>query len=213
MRFSHVNTSANTGPCVLPVAHSHPLVQLATRPHARSWPLTGQCKGQHYQHEVHCSAVEEQQLAPSPPLEPDTQATGPRREFRIEVLKSINDVNSEDWNAVACSSGEINPFVLHGFLQALEDSKSAVSQVVSTYYSACSSSFVMVVDTTSLIISFSSVYSCIGAFQLIPALQVKEEGWVPHHILVREGESNELLGCCPLYLKVSNICQALLISS
>ncbi len=36
-------------------------------------------------------------------------------------------VDSAEWNTAAVASGELNPFVLHGFLKALEDSKSAVS--------------------------------------------------------------------------------------
>lgn len=31
--------------------------------------------------------------------------------------------------------------------------------------------------------------------------QAPEEGWGPQHVLVRDDESGELLGCCPLYLK------------
>ena len=30
---------------------------------------------------------------------------------------------------------------------------------------------------------------------------VKEEGWLPQHVLVRNAADGELLGCCPLYLK------------
>ncbi|BDA46053.1 hypothetical protein COCOBI_08-1450 [Coccomyxa sp. Obi] len=30
---------------------------------------------------------------------------------------------------------------------------------------------------------------------------VKEEGWLPHHILLRSSETNQLLACVPLYLK------------
>ena len=32
-------------------------------------------------------------------------------------------------------------------------------------------------------------------------MQVKEEGWLPQHVLVREEGSGELLGAVPLYLK------------
>ena len=31
--------------------------------------------------------------------------------------------------------------------------------------------------------------------------QVKEEGWLPQHVLVRDSDSQELLGAVPLYLK------------
>ena len=34
-------------------------------------------------------------------------------------------VDSAEWNAAAIGSGEVNPFVLHGFLQSLESSSSA----------------------------------------------------------------------------------------
>lgn len=30
---------------------------------------------------------------------------------------------------------------------------------------------------------------------------VKEEGWLAQHVLVRDDDTGELLGCCPLYLK------------
>lgn len=30
---------------------------------------------------------------------------------------------------------------------------------------------------------------------------VRDEGWLPQHMLVRHGHTGELLGCCPLYLK------------
>ena len=33
------------------------------------------------------------------------------------------------------------------------------------------------------------------------AAQIKEEGWLPQHVLVREEGSGELLGAVPLYLK------------
>ena len=36
-------------------------------------------------------------------------------------------VDSAEWNAAAIGSGEVNPFVLHGFLQSLESSSSAAS--------------------------------------------------------------------------------------
>ena len=31
--------------------------------------------------------------------------------------------------------------------------------------------------------------------------QVKEEGWLPQHILLRSAETKQLLACVPLYLK------------
>ena len=44
---------------------------------------------------------------------------------RAELQFSLQ-VDSEEWNATAIGSGEVNPFVLHGFLQSLETSSSAV---------------------------------------------------------------------------------------
>ena len=32
-------------------------------------------------------------------------------------------------------------------------------------------------------------------------MQVKEQGWLPQHVLVRVNATNELIACCPLYLK------------
>lgn len=44
------------------------------------------------------------------------------------VLRSrFWQVDSAEWNAAAIGSGEVNPFVLHGFLQSLESSSSAAS--------------------------------------------------------------------------------------
>ncbi|EFN55029.1 hypothetical protein CHLNCDRAFT_48894 [Chlorella variabilis] len=67
----------------------------------------------------------------------------------------MEHVSKEEWDACATAGGEVNPFLLHDFLHALEASGSAV----------------------------------------------KEEGWLPQHVLVRRGDSGELLGCCPMYLK------------
>lgn len=66
----------------------------------------------------------------------------------------MKHVGKEEWDACATSGVEVNPFVLHDFLHAVEASKSAV----------------------------------------------KEEGWLPQHVLVRNA-AGELLGCCPMYLK------------
>ena len=70
---------------------------------------------------------------------------------------SLLQVDSAQWNAAAIHSGELNPFVLHAFLKALEDSESAVANT----------------------------------------------GWVPHHLVVREGDGDDIVGCCPIYLKVT----------
>lgn len=32
--------------------------------------------------------------------------------------------------------------------------------------------------------------------------QVKETGWAPHHLVVREEGGESVLGCCPIYMKV-----------
>ena len=34
-------------------------------------------------------------------------------------------------------------------------------------------------------------------------LQVRETGWSPHHLVVREEGSEAVLGCCPIYMKVT----------
>lgn len=36
-------------------------------------------------------------------------------------------------------------------------------------------------------------------------MQVKESGWFPYHIIVRESGSDRLVGCCPNYLKASHL--------
>jgi predicted N-acyltransferase len=38
-------------------------------------------------------------------------------------------------------------------------------------------------------------------WQLLQPPQVPEEGWGPQHVIVRNDDTGELLGCCPLYLK------------
>ena len=37
---------------------------------------------------------------------------------------------------------------------------------------------------------------------------VKEEGWLPQHVLVRRTDTGELLGCCPMYLKAHSFGEA-----
>lgn len=35
----------------------------------------------------------------------------------------------------------------------------------------------------------------------VDGLQVKEEGWLPQHVLIRSADTEQLLACIPLYLK------------
>ena len=32
-------------------------------------------------------------------------------------------------------------------------------------------------------------------------VQVRREGWLPQHVIVRSSDTQEMLACCPLYLK------------
>jgi len=106
---------------------------------------------------------------------------------------------------------QINPFVLHGFLHALETSKSAVRplpRVLATKARFNHSSDT--IDRRSDELKWQSwagkmlpVHVTVKERQcMLHGLQVKETGWGPHHLLVREEGSEGLLGCCPLYLKV-----------
>ena len=38
--------------------------------------------------------------------------------------------------------------------------------------------------------------------------QVRETGWSPHHLIVREEGSETVLGCCPIYMKVEKHLQS-----
>ena len=52
----------------------------------------------------------------------------PHRPARtIKVLKYVQQVKQSAWDACATGSGEMNPFLLWSFLNALEESGSAVS--------------------------------------------------------------------------------------
>ena len=64
-------------------------------------------------------------------------------------------IGEEEWDACATSGREVNPFLLHAFLELAESSGCAV----------------------------------------------RDKGWLPQHVLVRNGVTGELLGCCPMYLK------------
>ena len=46
----------------------------------------------------------------------------------IATVASISDVKQEEWDDVACSHDEVNPFVLHTFLNCLERSGCATPQ-------------------------------------------------------------------------------------
>ena len=74
----------------------------------------------------------------------------------------------------------MNPFLLWSFLNALEESGSAVSlfQCLSLSQAACSPPVLTVF-----------------------ALQVKAQGWIPQHVLLYDDSTSELMGCVPLYLK------------
>lgn len=41
----------------------------------------------------------------------------------------------------------------------------------------------------------------IVCLHVLQHLQVPDEGWGPQHVIVRNDDTGELLGCCPLYLK------------
>ena len=77
-------------------------------------------------------------------------------ELTLSLASGMQHVGREEWDACATAGGELNPFLLHDFLLALEESGSAV----------------------------------------------KEQGWLPQHVLVRRSDTGELLGCAPMYLKV-----------
>jgi hypothetical protein len=52
--------------------------------------------------------------------------------FQVMTLNSINDIPEEEWNSCANDAagvGQDNPFILWAFLKALEESKSAASEV------------------------------------------------------------------------------------
>ena len=115
-----------------------------------------------------------------------------------EVVTSINSVEQEEWDACATGCGEVNPFLLWTFLHCLEESGSAVSPsqgpppvvilwlpilATATYY-------------------FTRDKACTFVNNAKCTLQVKEEGWLAQHILIRSAATRQLLACMPLYLKV-----------
>ena len=60
------------------------------------------------------------------------QGSEPGTTYQVKVLRSINEVTEDDWNACAfdaAGAGKENPFVSWAFFKALEDSKSAVREV------------------------------------------------------------------------------------
>lgn len=84
----------------------------------------------------------------TPPLPPPA--------LQVEVVDSIEKVDPKEWDdLVSACDKELNPFLLHGFLYALEASGSAC----------------------------------------------KQTGWLPQHLLIRDGATGALVGACPLYLK------------
>lgn len=50
----------------------------------------------------------------------------PLQELTLEVMDSIAKVDRREWDEIATAGGEVNPFLLWGFLHALEASRSAV---------------------------------------------------------------------------------------
>ena len=73
----------------------------------------------------------------------------------MSLSTGMEYIGEEEWDACATSGREVNPFLLHAFLELAESSGCAV----------------------------------------------RDKGWLPQHVLVRNGVSGELLGCCPMYLK------------
>ena len=47
------------------------------------------------------------------------------------------------------------------------------------------------------------IYRCVYYLltSTVAPAQVKEQGWLPQHVLVRNEVTGQLLGACPLYLK------------
>ncbi|KAL4438253.1 hypothetical protein ABPG77_010614 [Micractinium sp. CCAP 211/92] len=91
-----------------------------------------------------------------PPLPPPLPLKRPEPlELTVSLASGMEHVGQAEWDLCATAGSELNPFVLHSFLHALESSGSAV----------------------------------------------RDEGWLPQHVLVRGGSTGELLGCCPMYLK------------
>jgi len=60
---------------------------------------------------------------------PDSDPLGPTMQLSVSVLTAISQVNEEEWDAVAFSGGEVNPFVSWRFLHILEASGSAVCRL------------------------------------------------------------------------------------
>lgn len=48
--------------------------------------------------------------------------------LRLQIISSITQVQQADWDACATGDGEVNPFLLWAFLNALEESGSAVKE-------------------------------------------------------------------------------------
>ncbi len=74
----------------------------------------------------------------------------------------------------------MNPFLLWSFLNALEESGSAVSGHLCRFQAN------------------APIQHCIA--NKCP-LQVKRQGWIPQHVLLYDDTTSELMGCVPLYLK------------
>jgi predicted N-acyltransferase len=66
-----------------------------------------------------------------------TGADSATMQLSVSVVTAIEQVAQEEWDAVACSGGEVNPFVTWKFLWILEASGSAVRVCVCSFVRAC----------------------------------------------------------------------------
>lgn len=126
----------------------------------------------------------------------------PDLQLVAEVVSSINSVGQQEWDACAIGGGEVNPFLLWTFLHCLEESGSAVRCLAPP--SVCMHVGPPIRDLElgsacppQNICTESDLGSAHAMFQ------VKSEGWLPQHILIRSAATQELLACMPLYMKVS----------
>lgn len=72
--------------------------------------------------------------APAPNNQPGSDES--KMQLTASVISSIDQVSQEEWDAVACGGGEVNPFVTWKFLWILEASGSAVSVRSAVYGSS-----------------------------------------------------------------------------
>lgn len=117
--------------------------------------------------------------------------------LKVSVTTSLSGVGKEEWDACA-TAGEVNPFLMWDFLCALEESESAVSLRCSCWPLEASG---LAPRLSPYISGWSRAFLLLGHHARTCGPQVKEQGWLPQHVLVRNEQTNELLGVCPLYLK------------